>query len=191
MTTGRFAFFPAYGRVWRRFRQVSHVTRIRWHRRAPLRALVATAAASLAVAGCGEDDEGRRAFAAAAEQICADANSAATGLATQIAIAQRGSDTPAVYRDVGALTGRRADTARRYLDRLDALEVPDEDRDEIKAWLAGQRRRQTLVDALARAFSSQDDARISTLSQRIDASNSASTAFAARQGWRACAKTIA
>ncbi|MCW3040568.1 MAG: hypothetical protein JWM31_2473, partial [Solirubrobacterales bacterium] len=65
------------------------------------------------------------------------------------------------------------------------------DGDRIAAWLAQQRRRQALVDELAAAFAAQQDARISTLSQRIDALNAAGTAFAARHGLGACARTVA
>lgn len=159
---------------------------------AAMRTLAVAAACALLAAGCGDDQTaGRRTFVAAADRICAQANDAAAGFAARIGVAQRGRDPAAVYREVAALTRRRAVTARGFLDRLDALELPDGDRDELKAWIAGQRARQALVLTLATAFARSQDARISTLSQRIDALNSTSNAFARRYGMTACARSVA
>ena len=123
--------------------------------------------------------------------MCARANRAATALEARIATAQRASDPDVVYRDVAVLTRTRSATAQRYLTSLDALTPPSDDRDAIKGWIAGQRRRQQLVLALADAFAAREDARISTLSQRIDAANSVANAFARRYGLTACARTVA
>lgn len=112
-------------------------------------------------------------------------------LEARTARAQRASDPNVVYRDVAALTRTRAATAQRYLTSLDALTPPSKDRDAVKAWIADQRRRQLLVLALADAFAAREDARISTLSQRIDAANSAANGFARRRGLTACARTMA
>lgn len=82
---------------------------------------------------------------------------------------------------------RRGTTIKRYVDRLDALTVPDKDRDRLKAWIADQRRVQLLTGGLASAFAARDDARIATLSQQIAALDGANAAFAAKYGLAACA----
>lgn len=142
--------------------------------------------------GCGSDGQADRdAFRTAADRVCVRANAAAALSAIRISTAQRGSDPAVVYRTVATLTHRRAKAARVFIDQLDALEVPDDERSGVKQWIADQRRRQTLVDALGDAFAARDDARISTLSQRIDAANSASIAFAAKHGLLDCSRGTA
>jgi hypothetical protein len=80
---------------------------------------------------------------------------------------------------------------KREVDQLDALTAPDRDRDRLKAWIADQRRAQLLRTGLAGAFTTRDDARISTLSQQIAAQDAANAAFAARYGMPECAKPAA
>lgn len=123
----------------------------------------------------------------AAQRICVQADQADAALARQVATAQRGSRPGRVYREVARLTVRRSTTIKRYVDRLDALTVPDRDRDELKAWIADQRRVQLLTSGLAGAFAARDDARIATLSQQIAALDASNAAFAARYGLPACA----
>lgn len=146
---------------------------------------------ALAAAGCGNGAAADRSrFVDEANGVCARANLVATDYAGRIAHAQRGSDPARVYRDVAALTRERTAAARRALDRLDALELPGGDRDRLKTWIADQRRRQTLVLALAAAFTRRADAAISRLSQRIDALGSSANAFAGRYGLDDCARTV-
>ncbi|WP_354701367.1 hypothetical protein [Paraconexibacter sp. AEG42_29] len=120
--------------------------------------------------------------------MCRQAALADGAIAARIGIAQRGNDPAAVYSDVAALVRRRAATAQRYLNRLDTLTVPDDDRDRLKSWLADRRRQQDLTLQLAAAFVAQSDTRISTLSQEIDALASQNAAFATRYGLPECAK---
>lgn len=141
----------------------------------------------MALSACGEQDSGRAAFIAEAAPICAQAGRADTALQTRIDIAQRGADSAAVYREVGRLTRRRADSARAALDRLDGLTVANADRDAVKSWLADRRRREGLALELARAFAQARDARIAILSQRIDALDRAAAPVTARYRLSGCA----
>ncbi|MCW2958120.1 MAG: hypothetical protein JWP18_923, partial [Solirubrobacterales bacterium] len=123
-----------------------------------------------------------------ANRICAQGDRAAQKLATRIGRAQRGSDPEVVFRRLAELTAEAAATTQGALDRLAALTPPAGDEDELKAWLADQRRRQSLRRTLAQAFDRRDETAISTLSQRIAALGATTAAFADRYGVGRCAR---
>ncbi len=146
------------------------------------------AAACVALTSCGGGDgPSREAFAAQADRVCADAEHTASRYASLIREAQRDADPDRVFGAVAQLTERSAAAARPSLDRLDALAVPADDRDAIKAWVAGRRRRQDLTGDLAKAFARRDEATISRLSQQIAALRDRDRAFAAEYGMVRCA----
>ncbi|MCW3017415.1 MAG: hypothetical protein JWO02_4507 [Solirubrobacterales bacterium] len=165
----------------------------RWRHAVRRAALAPAAVGVLLIAGCGTDSGGpsKAAYAAKADQICADGNRAVKGFSKQIEAAQRGADPAEVFRELANLTREASDASQPYLDKLDALGTPNADRDALKGWIADQRRQQSLLAELGDAFEQRDEATISTLSQRIDALNTKNNTFAAKYGMAECAATPA
>ncbi|MCW2999125.1 MAG: hypothetical protein JWN65_2674 [Solirubrobacterales bacterium] len=151
----------------------------------------AAVAGAILLAGCGSGSGGptREAYVKAANRICADGNKAVAGLADRIQAAQRGADPERVFSDLAGLTREASEASQPYLDRLDALGTPGDDRDRLKGWIADQRRQRSLLAELGDAFQQRDEATISTLSQRIAALTTKNDAFAASYGLTECAKS--
>ena len=139
--------------------------------------------------GCGSDGSvGKETFVADADKVCAEGNKALAVFDKRIREAQQGADPAKVFADLASVTRAAAEASEPFLTRLDALKPPNDDRDKLKAWLADQRRQQSLLDELADAFEQQDDATIATASQQIDTLNEKSNAFAKMYGMAQCAK---
>lgn len=152
---------------------------------------IACAWVSLAVfaAGCGTSDDGAKAaFITQANAVCRAGNAKLATYSAEIAAAQTSSDESAVFARLAALTRKAASDAGPFLDRLDAIPAPGEDRDALKKWIADGRRQQTLVARLAGAFATRNQSRVATLSEQIDALDQAGNAFARRYGMRECGK---
>jgi hypothetical protein len=153
------------------------------------RAVTATAVI-VAVAGCGGDDGVSKAdFIRRADAICREGNAKVRALQDDIAAAQRSSDQRRVYAELARLTARSAQLSSPYVARLDALDTPAGDRDELKAWVAGARRQLDAVRRMSTAFRAGDDARIATLAEQVDALASRTNAFARRYGMTDCANS--
>lgn len=143
----------------------------------------------LVLGGCGTQG-GPNVFGYrdAANGLCRNARPELVRLADRVQHAQRGSHPDGVFGRVAALKARQAATARRLIDRLDLLPTPAAQRDDLNSWVEAERRQQTLVEALGRAFHAHDETAISTLSQRIDTLDAANDAAAVRLGVAACAR---
>ena len=86
------------------------------------------------------------------------------------------------------ITQRSVAVSEQYIAKLDALETPGDDRDDLKSWIADLRRQQALIGRLSAAFSHRDQSEIVKLSEQIDGLNTRSNRFAASYGMRECAK---
>jgi len=109
----------------------------------------------LLAAGCGgtaSNGAVKSDFVAKANRICADGNAAIAPLARAIQSAQQGSDSDKVFADLARITGRSAKASVPYVDHLDALDTPGDDRDALKGWIADLRRQQALIGDLSAAF---------------------------------------
>jgi hypothetical protein len=158
-------------------------------RRATRRGTACALAALTLAAGCGGSDGSAKAdYVAQGNRICRAGSQAAADVARRIAAAQRGSDPDAVVRALAGLTDEAVAAAQPVLDLLAALPPPSGDEDELKGWLADERRRQSLRRALADAFAARDETAISRLSQRIAALGTRTAAFANRYGLGTCAR---
>jgi hypothetical protein len=144
--------------------------------------------AALLVAGCGDDSPSKSDFAKRADAICRDGNRAIAPLNRQIAAAQRSSDENKVFTTMARVTTRSVAVSTTYVDRLDALAAPSDDRDKIKSWIADLRRQLALIGKLGGAFTSRDQATIVRLSEQIDALNTRNNRFASQYGMAECAK---
>jgi hypothetical protein len=154
-------------------------------------ALAALATAAVALAGCGgssKDDEARAAFARRADAICRAGDVEARRLQDAVAAAQRGSDRHRVFAELARLTRRAVTISAPFVERLDALEKPGADREELQAWIAASRRHLVLVERLANAFGREDETRVATLSEQIDALAMRNDAFARDYGMEDCAR---
>lgn len=155
------------------------------------RALAAALVTAVMVGGCGGGGgggAGKDDFIAQADQVCAAGNKALATFDARMAEAQRGADPSEVFPALATVTREAAAASQPFLLRLDALKTPNDDRDELKAWVADRRRQQSLLDELADAFEQQDEGTIATLSQRVDALNEKGNAFARKYGMAECAK---
>ncbi len=143
------------------------------------------------IAGCGASDDGAKArYLAEGNRICRAGATAGAEVDRRIDVAQRGGDPDVVFRELASLTDESVTAARPTLEALAALPPPAGDEDELKAWLADERRRQSLRHLLAGAFARRDETAISTLSQRIAAQAARTASAARRYGLDACAKAI-
>lgn len=159
-------------------------------RRPAAAATAALALLAVAVGGCGGGDGVSKAsFIKDADAICREGNTKVKALQDDIAAAQRNSDQRQVYADLARLTAQSARLSAPYVARLDALDTPADDRDALKAWIAGARRQIEAVRRLSAAFRAGDDTRIATLAEQVDALAMRANAFARRYGMRDCAQS--
>lgn len=148
----------------------------------------ALAALVVALAGCGDDGPSKEDFTKRADAICKDANAAVAPIKEQSAAAQRESDPDQVFAAMSRVTRRTADVTEPFVARLDTLETPSDDRDELKGWIADLRRQLQLVERLGRAFAGRDQQQIVMLAQQVEAIETRTNRFAASYGMRECAK---
>lgn len=97
----------------------------------------------------GDEDEGptRAEFAARADRICAETSAQASPLLRRLVAGAPGL-TAARARRLAPVGAEVHELAGAYVRRLAALERPEDDRDEIAAWLV---RTQEVVDAIGRS----------------------------------------
>jgi hypothetical protein len=154
-------------------------------------ALAAAMVAVASISGCGgSTGTSKQDFVTKANKICAEGNQAVEGVAKQISAAQRASKASEVYRRVAALTKKAAATSDPYIDRLDALDTPSGDRDQLKAWVASVRQQETKLNELGTAFAKRQPAKIARLSEQIDTLDQKNNLFAKGYGMSDCATSV-
>ncbi|WP_372788544.1 hypothetical protein [Paraconexibacter sp.] len=126
----------------------------------------------------------RSKFAIAADKICANLTDAVKPL--------RDDATRAVENDeldlAADLTHRAAGSATAFLDKLAALEPPDEDRAEVRRWIADLRAQQTKTDAVADAIEARDPVTATRLNEEIADLARRTRRFAFDFGMQTCSK---
>lgn len=154
-----------------------------------MRHAVAAVALCVVVAGCGGDDgPSKQDYAKRADAICADLNRALAPLNQEAANVQRGSNEAQVFNDLARVTQRSVDVSEPFLAKLDALETPGDDRDDLKSWIADGRRQLTLLTDLSKALAARDQAKIVRVSEQVDELTTRAARFAASYGMSRCAQ---
>ena len=158
---------------------------------------VVAAAAALAVAGCGggkktttTETPQKAAFIKAADTICAQGNQAIAGYEQKIGGLTSSADASRFFSEAPALIREATAATRRYVDRLDAVPAPAQDKPKLDAWRANVRRQVDLLDSTADAIDAKDTQRAQALSSQIDALNKRNNAFARSYGMKACSETL-
>jgi hypothetical protein len=139
--------------------------------------------AAALLAGCGgsgSDPLTKAEYIAAADRICTAQEFSVTTLDGKEAELPSGG-TPSFNREF-------ADDKAGILDELSALEPPTADRDVISAWLAARRQQIDLLREGAEAQKSNDDSRVTVLTDQFGEARSRDLATARDYGMEVCSR---